>query len=157
MSGICRAYDGLTRNGLRKGDEELARNIAKRFANMRFVYWPPKKDTTEGGEFEAPVEVMGKYFTDDVMPYAVGFQRVEEKAIVGGGTGKFSALFYMTEPEVQGAVSLDRTMADLRDQGLEGVNPNGLDGVRMIKTVQTLIMLRAKTAELKNKAFIVTF
>ena len=133
------------------------RNIAKRFANMRFVYWAPKKGAIGGSEWEAPVEVKGKFFTDDVMPYAVGFQRVEEKAIVGGGTGKFSALFYMTRPEVKGAVSVERTLADLRDQGLEGVRPDRIDGVRFVKTVAAYPMLRAKTAELKNMAFIVTF
>ena len=135
----------------------MARNIAKSFANMRFVYWAPKDGIEGTTEYENPVEVKGKWFTDDVMPYAVGFQRVEEKAIVSGGSGKFSALFYMTEPKVRGAVSLERTLADIRDQKLEGVSPNEMDGVRFIKTVSSYPMIRAKKATLKDMAYIVTF
>ena len=135
----------------------MARNIAKRFATLRFVYFPPKKGTLEGGEYETPVEVKGFFLTDDQMPYAVGFQRVEEKAIVASGTGKFSAVFYMTKPEVKGAVWLEGGLAAFRDKGLEGIAPNEMDGINFIKTVATYPMIRSKTTELKNMAFIVTF
>ena len=133
----------------------MARNIARSFANMRFAYWPPKLGSMGGKEWEQPVEVRGKWFTDDRAPWAPGARRGDE-AVTGGPVG-FSALFYLTRPEVGGAVSPGRTLADIRDQGLEGVSPGRMDGVRIIRSVSAYTMIRAKAAAVKDQAFIVTF
>lgn len=127
----------------------MARNIAKRFANMTLLYWAPVIGGS-GVTHARPVEFKGKYIGNmqlsDMSPGSAVFS--------GGSQRENLVLFYLTKPEVEGFVSWEMTLSGLADDGLLDVSPTELQSTHRIKLVDTFVMLGAKTASRDNQAFI---
>ena len=127
----------------------MARNIAKSFATMTLVYWKPVVGGT-GIAYEQPIAFKGFY---------IGNARLDDGGVgdfvfSGGGSRENLVLFYMLEPEVDGYVSWQTTLAELEAAGLADVPPSEIPATHRIKNVTTYVMPGTKTAALKDKAFI---
>lgn len=127
----------------------MARNMAKRFANMTLLYWAPIIGGS-GVSYGQPVEFKGKYIGNmqlgDGSPGSFSFS--------GGGQRDNLVLFYLCKPEVDGFVSWDLTLEQLEDEGNLDTLPTELAGTHRIKMVDTFVMPGAKTATLEEQAFI---
>ena len=124
-------------------------NIAKSFATMTLLYWKPIVGGT-GITYEYPVAFKGFY---------IGNARLDDGGVgdfvySGGGSRDNLVLFYMQEPEVDGYVCWDTTLAALETAGTAALPPSELPGTHRIKNVTTYVMPGTKTAALKDKAFI---
>lgn len=127
----------------------MARNLAKSFATMTLLYWKPVVGGT-GTRYEHPVAFKGFY---------IGNVRIEDGGVgdfvfSGGGNSDNLVLFYMLEPEVDGYVSWQTTLAELEAAGLADVPPSEIPATHRIKNVTTYVMPGTKTAALANMAFI---
>ena len=124
-------------------------NIAKSFATMTLLYWKPIVGGT-GVTYECPVAFKGFY---------IGNARLDDGGVgdfvfSGGGSRDNLVLFYMQEPEVDGYVCWDTTLAALEAAGTAALPPSEIAGTHRIKNVTTYVMPGTKTAALKDKAFI---
>ena len=128
----------------------MAGNIAKSFAKMTLLYWKPIVGGS-GISYEPPVEFKGAYIGnarfDDGSPGDFVFS--------GGGNRENLVLFYMLEPEVDGYVCWNTTLAALTAAGTAAQPPSEIAGTHLIKNVTTYVMPGTKTAALKDMAFIV--
>ena len=127
----------------------MARNIAKSFATMTLVYWKPVVGGT-GITYEQPVAFKGFY---------IGNARLDDGGVSdfvfsGGGSRENLVLFYMLEPEVDGYVSWQTSVAALEADGMAGTAPSEIPGTHRIKNVTTYVMPGTKSAALADKAFI---
>lgn len=127
----------------------MAGNIAKSFATMTLLYWKPIVGGTGIG-YEYPVEFKGFY---------IGNARLDDGGVgdfvfSGGGNRDNLVLFYMCEPEVDGYVCWDTTLAALVAAGTDSLPPAELSGTHRIKNVTTYVMPGTRTAAITNKAFI---
>jgi len=127
----------------------MGRNMAKRMANMVLVYWKPNLSGS-GPKYDPPVEFAGKY---------IGNCRIDgggpsDVAYSGGGVRDNLVLFYMLEPEVEGCVCWSKTLAEIKADGSDALDPSEVSGAHKIKSVSTYVMPSAKTAGLANCAYI---
>jgi len=127
----------------------MARNIAKSFANMTLVYWKPIMSGS-GVLYEEPIEFKGKYIGNSQL----GDAGASGVVFSGGGKRDNMVLFYMCEPEPEGYVSWKHTVDGLKDEGLFNTPPSDLRDTHKINEVTEYVMPDAKTAELRNMAFL---
>ena len=127
----------------------MGRNLAKSFATMTLLYWKPIVGGS-GVTHEHPVTFKGFY---------IGNARLEDGGVSdfvfsGGGNRDNMVLFYMLEPEVDGYVSWDTTLAALEADGTADLPPAEIAGTHRVKAVTAYVMPGTKTAARANKAFI---
>ena len=127
----------------------MGRNLAKSFATMTLLYWKPIVGGS-GITYEHPVAFKGFY---------IGNARLDDGGVgdfvfSGGGNRDNLVLFYLQEPEVDGYVCWDTTLAALDAAGTADLPPSEIAGTHRIKNVTTYVMLGTKTASVADKAFI---
>lgn len=125
----------------------MARNSAKRFANMKLLYWKPIVDGS-CFRYEYPVVFSGKYIGNAQIGADSGI------VFSGGNMRSNMVLFYGCVPEVEGYVCWTATLDQLKADGLDALPPDQIAGTHKIDEVNTYVMPSAKTATLETQAFI---
>lgn len=133
----------------------MARNIAKSFANMTLVYWEPIV-TGVGVAYEKPVEFLGKYIGN----VCLDANGAGSFAVSANGMSSNLVLYYKCKtnseliPKINGYVSWDTSLSLLTAAGLASTQPDHLPNTHKIDTVNSYVMLDAKTVSTSNMAWI---
>lgn len=127
----------------------MSRNIAKRFATMKLLYWEPVI-TGSGVRYNPPVVVRGFYLSNaQVLGGGVG----DVIASSVGGLSENMVLFYLTEPRPEGYVAWDHTLEQLEQDGMADLSPDDIPKTHLIKKVFEYIMPGTKVPKIGDKAF----